>query len=179
MPEVLRNISSFGSISLPVAGQRQLVGTVKPAYVLVNGLKNCVFNFPTVYIPRSRHWMEAVVYHMAGILNVAIDDPSISEDGRVFFLHESRTYGHDTAVNDVIAWCFLLCLIWGVYRFRKQKNETGKLYAVSAAVLFILFCCIVRWEPFVSRYMVSYLALSLLFYRQAFFRLCLFSECIL
>ena len=159
LPELLRNISSFGSISLSIAGQRQLVGTIKPAYILINGLKNYAFNIPTIYIPRSRHWMEAIVYRMAGILNVVIDDPCISEDGRVFFLHEARTYGHDTAVNDVIAWCFILCLIWGVYRFRKQKNEAGKFYAVAAAVLFILFCCIVRWEPFVSRYMISYLAI--------------------
>ena len=156
LPELLRNISSFGSISLSIAGQRQLVGTIKPAYILINGLKNYAFNIPTIYIPRSRHWMEAIVYRTAGILNVVIDDPCISEDGRVFFLHEARTYGHDTAVNDVIAWCFILCLIWGVYRFRKQKNEAGKFYAVAAAVLFILFCCIVRWEPFVSRYMISY-----------------------
>lgn len=158
MPELLRNISSFGSISLPIAGQRQLVGTVRPAYVLVNGLKNFAFNLPTIYIPRSGHWAAAVVYRIAGILNVVIDDSSISEDGRVFILHEFRTYGHDVAVNDVIAWCFILCLIWGVYRFRKQKNKVGKFYAVSAAAIFILFCCIVRWEPFVSRYMVSYLA---------------------
>lgn len=158
MPELLRNINSFGSISLPIAGQRQLVGTVKPAYVLVNGLKNFAFNLPTIYISRSEHWATAVVYRIAGILNVVIDDPSISEDGRVFSLHEFRTYGHDVAVNDVIAWCFILCLIWGIYRFRKQKNEAGKFYAVSAAAIFVLFCCIVRWEPFVSRYMVSYLA---------------------
>ena len=103
LPELLRNISSFGSISLSIAGQRQLVGTIKPAYILINGLKNYAFNIPTIYIPRSRHWMEAIVYRMAGILNVVIDDPCISEDGREFFLHEARTYGHDTAANDVIA----------------------------------------------------------------------------
>ncbi len=30
---------------------------------------------------------------------------------------------------------------------------------MTVAVIFIIFCCLVRWEPYVSRYMISYLAL--------------------
>lgn len=159
IPELVRNILSFGSISLPIAGQRQLVGTTNPLYILVNGLKNYAFNLPTIYIEHSGEYITAIIFFIAKILGVAIDAPSISEDGREFYLHDARTYGHDIAVNAVIAWCLILCLIWGIYRFRKQTNKKGRFYAISSSIVFLLFCCIVRWEPFVSRYMVSYLAL--------------------
>lgn len=159
LPELLRNIHSFAALTLPIAGQRQLVGTFKPSYILVNGLKNYAFNFPTVYIEKSGHYAAALVYRIAGLLNVAIDAPEISEDGRAFALHGFRTYGHDTAVNDVIAWCFLFCLVWTVYRMRDQRKQKGGLYVISAAAAFVLLCCVVRWEPFVSRYMLPYLAM--------------------
>lgn len=158
-PELFRNICSFGSITLPIAGERQLVGTLNPLYVLVNGLKNYAFNLPTVYMEKSGPWIEIFIYRIADILRVAINDASISEDGREFALHAFRTYGHDTAVNDIIVWWFTLCLIWGIWRFRRQKNKMAGFYAMSAAMIFILFCCLVRWEPFVVRYMVSYLAM--------------------
>ncbi|MCM1146197.1 MAG: glycosyltransferase family 39 protein [Clostridium sp.] len=158
-PEMFRNVQSFGSITLPMTGQRQLVGTVNPLYILVNGLKNYAFNLPTVYMEKSGPWIEAFIYRIADILKVAINDPSISEDGGEFILHEFRTYGHDTAVNDIVIWWFTLCLLWGIWRFRKQKNKIGKFYAMSVSVIFILFCCLVRWEPYVVRYMISYLAL--------------------
>lgn len=159
LPELVRNTISFGSITLPIAGQRQLIGTGKPRYVLVNGLKNFVFNLPNIYMYQGEHWMAAIVYRVSAMLEVPIDDPSILEDGRAFFLHGARSYEPDTAVNSIIVLCFLICVIWGIYRFSKQKKSSGRCYASLVSVIFLVFCCVVRWEPFVSRYMVSYLAL--------------------
>lgn len=159
LPELIRNLVSFGSISLPVAGQRQLVGTWKPLYVLVNGLKNFTFNLPNIYLYEGDHWIAAIVYRIAGILRVNIDDPSIAEDGRAFFLHPAQTYDPDLAVNPVILLGFLFCLVWGCISFKRQGKKEGRFYFVVITVVFLLFCCVVRWEPFVSRYMVSYLAL--------------------
>ena len=113
LPELMRNVISFGSVSLPIAGQRQLVGTGKPLYVLVNGLKNFTFNLPNIYMYQGEHWLAAIVYRISAMLGVPIDDPSISEDGRAFFLHGARTYEPDTAVNSIIVLCFLFCMIWG------------------------------------------------------------------
>ncbi len=96
----------------------------------------------------------------ASLLGVAMDDPSISEDGRIFSLHTAPDYGHDTALNPIINWLFFLCLLYGLYRFfKKRAPKWYASYSLVASVCFILFCTVLRWEPFVSRYMVSYLAL--------------------
>ena len=159
LPEAIRNILSFDSLSLPIAGQRQLVGTLNPLYVFVNGLKNFVFNLPNIYMYNSDHWMAAVIYRISGILGVNIDDPAIAEDGRAFLLHPAQTYDPDLAVNPVIVLAFLFCMIWGTISFRRQGKQEGRFYSVLISGIFLLFCCVVRWEPFVSRYMVAYLAL--------------------
>lgn len=159
LPEAIRNILSFGSLSLPIAGQRQLVGTLNPLYVFVNGLKNFVFNLPNIYMYNSDHWMAAVVYRISDILGVSIDDPAIAEDGRAFLLHPAQTYDPDLAVNPIIVLTFLFYLIWGIISFRRQRKQEGYFYSVLISGIFLVFCCVVRWEPFVSRYMVSYLAL--------------------
>ena len=159
LPEFYRNLQSFSALTLPIAGQRQLVGTFKPLYVLVNGIKNLSFNLPNIYLYESDYWIAAIVYRIAGLLGVPIDDPSISEDGRAFYLHEAQTYEPDMAVNAVLLLAFLLCFIWGIFRIKKQTNSYAKKYSMIVAVIFIIFCCLVRWEPYVSRYMISYLAL--------------------
>lgn len=159
LPELCRNFISFGGFSLPVAGTRQLIGTVNPLYALVNGLKNLTFNLPNIYMYQSNHWIAAVVYRISNIFKVAIDNPTIAEDGRAFYLHTPRTYEPDMAVNSTIVLLFIICLIWGIYLFRKQKKMNGRNYAILVSIIFLIFCCVVRWEPFVSRYMVAYLAL--------------------
>lgn len=158
-PEVLRNVVSFSSITHPIAGQRQLIGTWKPFYVLVNGLKNFVFNFPNIYLPQSSHWPAAVVYRIAAVLKVNIDDSSISEDGQSFYLHVPQTYEPDMAINPVFLCSFIVCLLWAILRFKKQERTVGRTYFFFGAFIFLIFCCLVRWEPFVSRYMISYMAL--------------------
>lgn len=159
LPEMIRNLLSFGSISLPIAGQRQLVGTWNPLYVFVNVLKNFAFNLPNIYLYESDHWIAAVVYRIAGLLRVNIDDPAISEDGRAFFLHPAQTYDPDLAVNPVVLWGFFFCMLWEIIHFKRQGKGTGRFYSGLVTMTFLLFCCAVRWEPFVSRYMVAYLAL--------------------
>ena len=159
LPEMIRNFLSFGSISLPIAGQRQLVGTWNPLYVFVNGLKNFAFNLPNIYLYESDHWIAAVVYRIAGLLRVNIDDPAIAEDGRAFFLHPAQTYDPDLAVNPVVLWGFFFCMLWGIIRFKRQGKGMGRFYSGLVTMTVLFFCCAVRWEPFVSRYMVVYLAL--------------------
>lgn len=158
-PEIIRNIVSFGAISTSGVGQRQLIGTLRPLYVFVNGLKNFAFNWPSIYLYDSDHWIAAIIYRVAGILGVEINHPAISEDGRLFELHEALKYEPDMAVNPIIVMCFTVCIIWGIWHFKRQRNSLGREYALLVSGIFLLFCCAVRWEPFVSRYMISYLAL--------------------
>ena len=68
-------------------------------------LKIYLFNLPNIYLYESDYWIAAIVYRIAGLLGVPIDDPSISEDGRAFYLHEAQTYEPDMAVNAVLFAC--------------------------------------------------------------------------
>lgn len=158
-PEALRNIRSFQAISDPIAGARQLVGTWNPFYLLVNGLKNYTMNLPNVYVD----WGGLVqhgVYWIAYILGVDIHDYSIAEDGREFYLHQPGTYGHDVAINPVVVILATIAMLWLLLRkFKREKYDMADDFSVFAIGAFLFFCIILRWEPFVTRYMLSYLAL--------------------
>ena len=158
IPEVLRNIVTFGSVTPPIAGARQLVGTVDPRYLFINGLKNFTFNLPNIYLPGSSHWIAAIVYFAARLLRVPIDDAAIAEDGRKFELHNAGEYGHDTAINPIIVVVSVFCIFWMIYRWKQQKSSE-KAYSIVSFSLFLFICIIIRWQPFVSRYMLPYLAL--------------------
>lgn len=71
-----------------------------------------------------------------------------------------KNYAHDTAPNPVIAVSFLIVMIYMLVKFRKTrwKSLTDR-YTLATGIAFLIFCMAVRWEPFVVRYMLSYLAL--------------------
>lgn len=160
LPETLRNLHTFSALSDPGVGKRQLIGTLHPLYVLVNFLKNFTFNMPWHYIPNSENLLLRLVRKAASVLRVDLNAPSISEDGRDFFLHGSLDYGHDTAVNPLILYLLILCILLGLWACRRYSVKRIVLgYSFIATACFMVFCAVLRWEPFVSRYMLSYLAL--------------------
>lgn len=159
VPEILRNFKTFHSYASKSAGARQLVGTLQPSYLFVNFIKNFTFNMPTALLKDSQDFFVKIAQKSAEILNVELNAESISENGREFGLHEANTYGCDTAINPIVMWLFLFCLFWAVARIRKtdwKSIQTG--YLLAATISFCVFCTVLRWEPYVTRYMVSYLA---------------------
>lgn len=156
-PELVRNL--LGAVSTFEVGMGQLIGTLNPLYVLINWLKNFSFNWSTVYLYRSDHWIAAIIYRLAEFLHVDIDDPTISYRGVPFEMHEAATYEPDMAINAVIIIFFTLGLLWGIYRLKKQKNRMAREYSMLVSLIFFVFCGVVIWEPWVSRYMIPYLTL--------------------
>lgn len=156
LPEVVRNYLTFSAVSDPSAGQRQLVGTLSPTYLFINMIKNLVQNLPSIYLYDSEEWMAKVVMVLAGILRVNINDPAISEDGGEYILNEVPVYGHDSATNPVV-W-ILAIVAFSFCLFRYRKKGAGQNYTIYSMLMFVFFCVLVRWEPFVSRYMLAYLA---------------------
>lgn len=160
VPELWRNFATFHSYASKTTGARQLVGTLQPSYVFVNFVKNFTFNMPIALLKDSHEFFVKFAVKAAELLRVELDAESISEDGRVFGLHAPQTYGYDTAINPVVLWAFVFCVIWAVIRFRKTDwKNLANSYLICASVSFCIFCAVLRWEPFVTRYMVSYLAL--------------------
>lgn len=166
-PEMIRNLRTFGSVLHSGTGARQLVGTLDPRYLLVNCLKNLAFNMPTVIIPQSSRRIASLVGRVASLMGVDVNAPCIAEDGRNFALGAPVDYGHDTAVNSLIMIMAGLSILWCLYRWVKSGGKVRKTaenlfqrkYACMVTVLLMLMCAAVRWEPFVSRYMLPYLAL--------------------
>ena len=159
-PEIMRNFKTFGAYASPAAGAAQLVGTGHPAYLFVNMIKNLSFNLPTPFVKNGHEIFAKIAEKAAALLRVKLDAGAISENGRAYMLHEAGNYGCDTAVNPTVLWLFLFCVLWAVLGFGRKKWEgCCRGYFVAAAVSFAAFCTVLRWEPFVSRYMIAYLAL--------------------
>ena len=159
-PEILRNFKSFGAYASPSAGAQQLVATLQPSYLIVNLLKNLSFNMPTALVKDGHEIFAVIAVKAAALLQVELNAESISEKGREYMLHEAGNYNCDTAGGPVVLWLFIFCALWALLRFGKtQWEKCGRGYAIAAAVSFLAFCTVLRWEPFVGRYMISYLAL--------------------
>lgn len=154
----IRNYLSFGSISIDQVGSRQLIGTLKPNYVFINLLKNFTHNIFPILNENYQGLMVSILTKISNFLGVAINDPTISEDGRMFGYSSVGTYGCDTAPNYilVIILCFCLLLLPFVYR---KMTRIQRQVSMASIVSFLLFCMVLRWEPFVTRYMISYFAM--------------------
>lgn len=157
LPELARNYQTFSAFSDPIAGKRQLIGTLVPNYMFINMVKNFVHNIPNIYLYDSTEWIAKIVMVMAGILRVDINDASISEDGQQYAMNNVPVYGHDTATNPIVVILASVCFLYCLFRFKKNKSA-GRNYTIYIMLTFVIFCAFVRWEPFVSRYMLSYLA---------------------
>lgn len=160
LPELIRNIKTFSALSDPMTGQRQLIGTLNPLYMFINFLKNILFNLPNVYIYSSDYLLTRFIEKAAGVLHVDLNAASISEDGGSFLMHTAPDYRHDTALNPIIIMLFIFFILYGILHLRQKNLKNALLsYSFASTACFLIFCCVLRWEPFVSRYMSAYLAL--------------------
>ncbi len=159
VPEFVRNFRTFHSYADQSAGARQLVGTLQPSYLFVNFVKNFTFNMPIALLKDSENFFIKFARKSAKILNVELDAQSISEDGREFGLHPANTYGCDMAINPIVMWLFVFSLVLVIVCIKRiDWRAVSSGYLFAASISFCLFCVVLRWEPFVTRYMVSYLA---------------------
>lgn len=159
-PELYRNFQTYGALSSSETGKRQLIGTLRERYLLVNCVKNFTFNMPTVWIYNSEDIIWKYTVRLARGLDIDLNDPAISEDGREYEVQDPQNYGHDSAANPVITWLMIVCIFALIFKNRKcHLLELRNQYFIVACISFCFFCMVLRWEPFVSRYMLSYLAI--------------------
>lgn len=160
--ELTRNIKTFHAFSSPLAGARQLIGTLHPGYVFVNALKNLIHNLPSAYLSEINTMFESLMRIISNLLHVDLNAECISEGGGAFRLNLELAYGHDTALNPIIVWLMLICILWGTVNLIRHRKAAGKWYQnymIAVTTAFLVFCCVLRWEPYVTRYMLSFLAL--------------------
>ena len=159
LPEIMRNLVSYHAIASKNVGSQQLIGTLKPNYLLINFVKNLAFNLPNVYITSSGSTLLNLVTGLAKLLNVNLNDPAIAEGGMVYKMNPATDYGHDTAINAIIVWLFLIVTVIALIRLLLTRKKTFHAYAWCATISFLLLMFILRWERFETRYQISFLAL--------------------
>lgn len=160
-PELIRNLVTYHAFSSPIQGKGQMVGTIDPRYLLVGMLKNLFYNVPSIFWPWASGLASAIVYWTAYHLGINADSEMIAESAHQYEFSSPYDYSYDTSVNPVIIALFFLCLV--VYFIRlvtliKRKRKFSIGYSAIAFLSFIIFCAILRWEGFVSRYMIAYFA---------------------
>lgn len=157
LPTCMRNLRTFGALLAPVTSETRLVGTINPRYVFVNFVKNFAFNMSTVWIATLNDRIVQVVKGFAQLLNVDIDNIVIAGAGRSYMLNSPQNYDHDFAVNPVIMYLFIGCIIVYMVHNRKRwlKGQQNQ-YFLFASLSFLFFCIIARWEPYNSRYMIGF-----------------------
>lgn len=158
VPELIRNYLTFSALGNSAVGASQLIGTLRPNYVLVSMIKNFAHNLPNIYLYNSKELVERSVALLATLFRVDLNDLSISEGGLEYAMKEPPVYGHDTATDPLVMGLTIICFALFLFCTKKKKNA-GNRYTLYSMFLFLLFCAIVRWEPYVSRYMLSYLAM--------------------
>ena len=156
--EIVRNLNTFGAISDPIAGERQLVGTLAPNYLIINFLKNFLFQLGLPFIYQSYGITYKFIAFIGSLIGVDINDPLIAEDGMVYSIPAATDIICDTAIATLV--CALLIIVLALCVIRKKKLD---LFDKASLISFVAFLFILRWERYESRYVLTYLALLCVF----------------
>ncbi|SKB65582.1 hypothetical protein SAMN06296386_103204 [Lachnospiraceae bacterium] len=170
-PGIIRNLMTFNAVSAKEVGARQLIGTADPRMFIVSFIKNLCFTLPSAWIRKSDKIFYAIPFAAAKILKVDLNDAAISEDGREYRVADAYDFGQDTASNSLIVWLILLSIIISIFMLIRKQAKNINWFNVGAVVSFMIFLTVLRWEPFETRYEISYLAMLCPFIAHVFCRL--------
>lgn len=157
LPTWLMNMSVWGQLSPSNVGAHQLIGTLNPRYVFMSLIKNSIYNFGNSLMPGSKNAIKDFLYKVAEIIGVNLDEATISEFGGAFS-YSANPYGCDTALNPLIMF-LALCAIFLVIFLWKKLTILHRQFCLYVIVSYLVFCTFLKWQCFISRYMVGYFAL--------------------
>ena len=159
-PELLRNIATFNAISASSVGNKHMVDTLHPLYLLLNFMKNISVNTPNIYIPWISKIVKFGVCFIANKVGIDINDPAIAHDGAEYLLREPQRYIMDSAINPIVFYLSVMTAFWIIMKLiKREKTEIKDYYTITAIASFLLFCAVLKYELYSVRYMIPYLAL--------------------
>lgn len=163
LPEVIRNIMTYGRITDPWQGPGQLALTYDPRLLFLNFLKNIGNNIiHIIWFWLGKVWVY-LVYVLAKLLHVNADNELISEFGQEYKLRTIPVYQFDFAPNVILTVFLLVICVIGIIRIilsiSKKRKELSFDYSFASVVSALLIFIFVKWEPFSARYIIAYLGL--------------------
>jgi len=160
LPEVARNVATYGAITDPWQGPGQLALTYDPRLLIINFLKNVGNNIIHVlWFWLGKVWVY-IVYAFAKLMHVNADNEIIAEAGNIFELRKIPTYAFDATPNVILTVFLLVLLVRGVFfKLKKHHQEKNTDYIIAVTVSSLLAFHFVKWEHFTARYFLAYFAL--------------------
>lgn len=166
MPEMLRNLITFQALSDPETSTGFLVSSWDIRYLLANLIQNIGYHLSSVFMDIV-DFVDKVIYKIIYVLYTGQEVP---QSLLGFRIGKAAAMKEDSAINPPLTWLFIFgivifCVMLIVDRWKKRYShhlkdtewDWGYIWAANGS--FLLFCMIVSWYKFVTRYEVGYYAL--------------------
>jgi 4-amino-4-deoxy-L-arabinose transferase-like glycosyltransferase len=152
--QMLRNLQLFGNIF--TTGDEKYLNDAFSLPILISSIiKNISLH---IFIPVApvRDALDRAIRTIHTFLGVNIDDARLSWPGTTFSLPDATNFlAEDSAPNSVhllaIAATIIICLTWR----RLRKQQILITYISLTLIAFLLFCLLLKWQPWHSRLHLS------------------------
>ncbi|MDO4804571.1 MAG: hypothetical protein Q4A32_07110 [Lachnospiraceae bacterium] len=167
LPEFAKNMITFGSFAADESSTHFLIPVFSPRYFIYNFVVNVAYNLPNSFLDIRRP-LTRILKAMRYILFSSVDVPPGLRN--FSFLKNLNIMNHDTALNTVVMWLFVLALFLAALSLiycvtQKRKNplfEKGVgMYWIPSLTAFSIFLGIVGWYRYITRYEASYFPMVL------------------
>lgn len=163
LPEMLRNLHTFGSLTADEITSNFLINSLDPRYYFVNCVENFAFNMNNAVAFNEELFLK-IIYKLR-LICLGELTPSLLNEFK--FTVDPMAFNHDTAINPLVTWLTVVSIIVLIVRFiivlfKKEwrlrlKGKDG--YIIFAFASIILFFAIAKWYAFITRYEVGYFAI--------------------
>lgn len=150
-PFVSRNYSLFGAALMPPARVGNFTNAVvTPGVVVSNVLRNVALHFGVPRADLNRQFIAQPVIAIHQALGLDASDPRATYDGTRFAVSDVANF-EDTSGNPLHVALAAAALGALALRRKLRQNKLALALAFIGVADFILFCAVLRWQPWHSR----------------------------
>jgi hypothetical protein len=146
----IRNIDLFG---FPLAsGSEKYTNDVFGFSIFVSNIIRNISLHLYIPFPGLEKIANALISWIHSFINIGVSDPRTTWPGTVFDLPSgSRNFHEDSAPNTLHLFLIVATIVLFIKEkiFKKEKNQLFYLMAVTSC--FLIFCFLLKWQPWHSR----------------------------
>ena len=165
LPELMRNIITFGAIADEEASTGFLIPEWNLPYLLLNFCSNIAFNLNNQFVDIE----DKIIYFLDKLTSLLREEDTISEFNG-FALVSPTSMSQDYAINPLIIYLTLILILVCFFQcakkilLRKNNKEMAKkdgksTFIFVSLISLVCFFSIVKWYTYITRYEITYLAL--------------------